>query len=83
MHIWKKNFMISFTYCIQNPDAPDFESKKKRIEAIGRELYNDGGTDALENIFYSIEFRIKEEIGKKAKPYRLWWNNISSEWNYQ
>jgi hypothetical protein len=70
------------TYCIQNSDAPDFESKKKRMEDIGRELYTDGGTDAMENMFYSIEFRIKEEIGKEAKPYRSWWNNISSEWAY-
>jgi hypothetical protein len=71
------------TYCIQNPNASDFESKKKRIEDIGRELYTDGGTDAMENMFYSIEFRIKDEIGKDAKPYRAWWNNISSEWIYQ
>jgi len=33
-------------------------------------LYADGGTDAMENMFYSIEYRIKEEIGKDAKPYR-------------
>ncbi|MFL6330688.1 MAG: hypothetical protein ACJ705_06700 [Nitrososphaeraceae archaeon] len=32
--------------------------------------HDDGGTDAMENMFYSIEFRIKEEIGKDAKPYR-------------
>jgi hypothetical protein len=70
------------TYCMQNPDAPDFESKKKGMQDIGRELYTDGGTDAMENMFYSIEFRIKEEIGKEAKPYRSWWNNISSEWAY-
>jgi hypothetical protein len=70
------------TYNIQNPNASDFESKKKRIEDIGRELYADGGTDAMENMFYSIEFRIKEEIGKDAKPYRSWWNNISPEWKY-
>ena len=31
------------TYNIQNPNASDFESKKKRIEDIGRELYADGG----------------------------------------
>jgi hypothetical protein len=61
------------TYSIQNPNGSDFESKKKRIEDIGRELYADGGTDALENMFYSIEFRIKEEIDKDAKPYRSWW----------
>ncbi|MDQ4073101.1 MAG: hypothetical protein M3162_02220 [Thermoproteota archaeon] len=70
------------TYNIQNPDSSDFESKKKRMEGIGMELYADGGTDAMENMFYSIEIRIKEEIGKDAKPYRSWWNNISPEWNY-
>ena len=70
------------TYCIQNPNVSDFESKKKRIEDIGRELYTDGGTDAMENMFYSIEFRIKDEIGKDAKPYRSWWNSITDERNY-
>ena len=57
-------------------------SKKQRVEEIGKELYADGGTDAMENMFYSIEFRIKEEIKKNAKPYRLWWNNISEQWKY-
>ena len=70
------------TYIIQNPNGSDFESKKKHIEDIGRELYADGGTDAMENIFNSIEFRVKEEIGKDAKPYRSWWNNISPEREY-
>ena len=23
-----------------------------------------------------------EEIGKDAKPYRSWWNNITPEWKY-
>jgi hypothetical protein len=36
----------------------------------------------FENMFYSIEFRVKEEIGKEAKPYRSWWNGISTEWKY-
>jgi hypothetical protein len=70
------------TYIIQNPNAADIESKKRRVEDIGRELYDDGGTNAMENMFFSIEFRIKEEIGKDAKPYRSWWNNISPEWKY-
>ena len=70
------------TYCIQNPSASDFASKRKRMEEIGRELYTDGGVDAMENIFYPIEFRIKEEIGKEAKPYRSWWNGITEEWKY-
>jgi thermostable 8-oxoguanine DNA glycosylase len=70
------------TYCIQNPNGSDFEMKKKRAEEIGSELYAVGELDAMENMFYSIEFRIKDEIGKDAKPYRAWWNNISGEWRY-
>ena len=70
------------TYCIQNPNGSDFEVKKRRIEEIGKELYTDGGVDAMENIFYPIEFRVKEEIGKDAKPYRSWWNSITEEWKY-
>ena len=54
------------TYCIQNPNGSDFEVKKQRIEEIGKELHTDGGVDAMENIFYPIEFRVKEEIGKDA-----------------
>ena len=69
-------------YCLQDPDASDFEAKKQRVFTIGKELYADGGMDAMENMFYSIEFRIKEEIGKEAKPYRSWWNGISNEWKY-
>jgi hypothetical protein len=70
------------TYCIQNPNVSDFDAKKRRIEEIGKELYTDGGVDAMENIFYPIEFRVKEEIGKDAKPYRSWWNSITEEWKY-
>ena len=69
-------------YCLQNPDASDFEAKKQRVSMIGKELYADGGMDTMENMFYSIEFRVKEEIGKEAKPYRSWWNGISTEWKY-
>ena len=47
------------------------------------ELHTDGGVDAMENIFFPIEFRIKEEIGKDARLYRSWWNDISKEeWKY-
>lgn len=70
------------TYCIHNSDAAAFEEKKQRVFTIGKELYSDGGIDTMENMFYSIEFRIKDEIGKDAKPYRSWWNDISSEWKY-
>jgi hypothetical protein len=64
--------IYEFGYVIQNPNGSDFESKKKRVEDVGRELYADGGTDAMENMFNSIEYRIKDEIGKDAKPYRSW-----------
>jgi hypothetical protein len=70
------------TYCIQNSNGSDFESKKQREEEIGKELYAAGGVDAMENIFYPIEFRIKEEIAVDAKPYRSWWNNITQERKY-
>ena len=70
------------TYCIENPNASDIESKKQRVSIIGKELQADGGTDAMENMFYSIEFRIRDELGKESKQYRSWWNNISDEWHY-
>lgn len=70
------------TYCIQNHDASDFEIKKQRIQEIGKELRADGGYDAMENMFYSIEIRIREEISKDAKPYRSWWNGITADWSY-
>lgn len=70
------------TYCLQNPDASDFEAKKQRVSTIGKELYADGGEDAMENMFYSNEFRIKGEIGKEVRPYRSSWKGISNEWKY-
>ncbi len=70
------------TYCVQNPTASDFQLRKQRVRQIGEELYTDGGVDAMENIFYPIEFRIKEEIGQDAKPFRSWWNDITKEWRY-
>lgn len=70
------------TYCIQNPDSPDYPTKENRIKEIGHELFTDGGVDALENMYFSIEHRIKEEISKDAKPHRSLWNGISNEWDY-
>lgn len=52
------------TYCIQNPNASDFESNKHRVQEIGKELHTDGGVDAMENIFFLIEFRIKKRLAK-------------------
>ncbi|MGB9125776.1 MAG: hypothetical protein WA833_04065 [Nitrosotalea sp.] len=70
------------TYRIQNSNASDYSIKEDRIKEIGRELFADGGVDALENMYFSIEHRIREEISEDAKPYRSLWNGISDEWNY-
>ena len=70
------------TFCIQNSSSSKVEEKKKRVSEIGKELYNDGGIDALENFFFVIENRIKEEIGQEPKPFRSLWNGIDDEWKY-
>jgi hypothetical protein len=70
------------TFCLQNPDSAQVEQKQSRMAEIGRELYADGGVDAFENMFFALENRIKEEIGKDAKPFRKMWNDNSPEWNY-
>ena len=49
------------TYCLQNPGS-DVNEKKKRITEIGKDLFADGGVDAMENMFFALENRIKEEI---------------------
>lgn len=70
------------TFCIQNPNSDEIKSKKSRISQIGSELYSDGGVDAMENMFFAIQNRITEEIGKDPKPFRAVWNGISQEWKY-
>jgi hypothetical protein len=71
-----------FTHNIQNPNSSELESKKQRITNIGREIYEDGGQDAMENMFYSVAIRIKEEIGIDINKDRSWWNGITDGWNY-
>ena len=71
------------TFCMQNaPTSPDYDSKKERIHEIGKEIHSVGGADAMENMYFAIQNRIKEEIQKDAKPYRSWWNGIADEWKY-
>ena len=70
------------TFCIQNPNSDEVESKKSLISQIGFELYSDGGIDAMENMFFAIQNRITEEIGKDPKPFRALWNGLSQEWKY-
>ena len=71
------------TFCMQGgPSSSDYQSKKQRVHDIGSELFSDGGVDAMENMFFAIQNRIKEEIQKDASPYKSWWNGITDEWNY-
>ena len=71
-----------FTFCLQNPDSPEVETKKIRISEVGKELFQDGGIDALENFWFAISNRIEGEIEKDITPFRPLWNNLSDEWKY-
>ena len=71
------------TYCLQNPSSESCESKKERFKEIGKELYESGGVDALENFFFAVDNRIQGEINLDPKPFRPLWNGITDEWNYQ
>ncbi len=71
-----------YTFCLQNPDSPEVEQKKSRITEIGKELFDDGGVDALENFYFVISNRIQGEIEKDIAPFRTLWNRISDEWKY-
>lgn len=71
-----------FTFYVQNPNADNLDAKKQRIEEIGKELYDEGGSDAMENMFYSVQRRIKEEVGHDITDKKSWWNGISNEWNF-
>ncbi len=69
------------TFCLQNPESLVVE-QKKRITAIGQELFLDGGIDALEHFFFSLKNRIIQEIEKDPSPLRPLWNGLTTEWNY-
>ncbi len=71
-----------FTFCLQNPDSPEVETKKTRISEVGKELFQDGGVDALENFWFAISNRIEGEIEKDITPLRPLWNNLSDEWKF-
>ena len=70
------------TFCLQKPNSNEVGSKKSRLKEIGKELFDDGGVDAMENFFFVVENRIEGEIEKSPKPFRSLWNGISIEWNY-
>ena len=70
------------TFCLQNPTSDELESKKSRFKEIGKELFDDGGVDAMENFFFVVDNRIQAEIEQSPKPFRSLWNGISDEWNH-
>ncbi len=70
------------TFCLQNPESSETESKKSRIKEIGKEIFDDGGFNGMENICFAVENRVEAEIEISAKPFRALWNGISDEWNY-
>ena len=70
------------TFCLENPESSEIEQKKTRISEIGKELYEDGGIDALENFAFVLKNRITEEIGKDPSQFRPLWNGLTEEWNY-
>jgi hypothetical protein len=71
-----------YTFCLQNPDSPEVEQKKVRITEVGKEIFDDGGVDALENFYFAISNRIQGEIEKDIAPFRPLWNGLSDEWKY-
>lgn len=71
------------TFCLENDaQSNSFDEKKQRVHEIGKELFADGGVDAMENMYFAIEQRIREEIKKDPSVYRAWWNDITSTWKY-
>ena len=35
------------TFCLQNPESPETDSKKSRIKEIGKEIFNDTATTEI------------------------------------
>ncbi len=70
------------TFCLENPSSSEIGEKKNRISEIGKELYADGGLDALENFFFVIKNRIIQEINKDPEPFKKLWNGLDQKWNY-
>jgi len=70
------------TFCLQNPGSGEVEEKKQRITEIGKELYADGGVDALENFFFVIKNRIEGEINQDPSPFKTLWNGLDDTWKF-
>ena len=51
----EEELMDLMTFCLQNPDSSGVSDKKYRIIEIGNQLFLDGGVDAMENFFFSLQ----------------------------
>ena len=71
-----------FAFCIQNPESSEINEKTDRIKQIGKELFDDGAVDALENFFFVLSNRIKEEFGADIDSFKPLWNDLTDEWKY-
>ena len=69
-----------YGFCLQNPDSSEIEQKEVRITEIGKEIFDDGGVDALENFFFAITY--DGAIEKVFAQFRPLWNGFSDEWKY-
>jgi len=56
--------------------------KKQRITEIGKELYADGGVDALENFFFALKNRIEGKINQDQSPFMTLWNGLDDSWKF-
>ncbi len=69
------------TFCLQNPDSNELDSKKSRISEIGRELYTDGGVDAMENMFFQSKIESQKRSEKTPNHLGLYGMGIQKNGN--
>ena len=80
--ILEEEMIDIITLCLQEPNSDLVPEKKERFKEIGKELFESGGLDAMENFFFAVDYRIQGEINKDPKSFRSLWNEITDGWNY-
>ena len=80
--ILEEEMIDIITLCLQEPNSELIPEKKERFKEIGKELFESGGLDAMENFFFAVDNRIQGEISKDPKSFRPLWNEITDGWNY-
>ena len=76
----EEEMIDQLTFCLQNPDSDEKKKKKSRLKEIGKELFDDGGVDALENFSFVLKNRIIQEIEKDPSPLLSLWHGLTSDW---